>query len=534
MSFDLTDEPWIPCETPDGSVVELGTREVLRRAHELRSIADPSPLVGVALHRHLLAVLHRAYDGPAHMDAWAEIYEAGRFEPTLVDEYLDRVEDRMDLFHSERPFGQARGLVEQFGADPIDMMTLERRSWGTGRELFQHRPAGSRTALTPAEAARALLAYHAFDTGGLVKKRGEPTSASAAPLLGGAFVLLRGSSLFETLTLNLLRYDPANSRPIPGSSDDAPAWERPPLPRSLPEKKEPKRLPTGWLDLLTWCSRRLELVREGDRVTGFVRCVHEGLAAEAPLEPMFAWRRDEKRGPRAVSIRADRAFWRDAHALFRATDEDSAKTERPLALVQLATDVALECVPAERRFTLEVGGLATNKSRVDLVRREVLATTARLLADAEAGDSIRAAQRFGEDAVSALGAALFSYGKHGLSPGEREPDAADVRDQVKSLGAADAAWNALGAEFAALLGELAEHAVALREASSWERSLRYLEARHRFEDRCLAVVHDAFARATAAGEQSARWLKARAIAERHLRSSLAKLDRTTLPESEVA
>ena len=90
-SFNLTTEPWIPCERIDGDVVELSTREALVQAHQLRGIVDPSPLVQASLHRHLLAVLHRVYDGPRSLSQWAKIHDAGAFDASKVDEYLGPV-----------------------------------------------------------------------------------------------------------------------------------------------------------------------------------------------------------------------------------------------------------------------------------------------------------------------------------------------------------------------------------------------------------------------------------------------------------
>ena len=92
--FNLTREPWIPVEALDGSVFDLSTRDVLQRAHELRALADPSPLVVAALTRHLLAVLHRSYDGPRFMKEWGAIARAGAFAAVRVDAL--RVELRVD------------------------------------------------------------------------------------------------------------------------------------------------------------------------------------------------------------------------------------------------------------------------------------------------------------------------------------------------------------------------------------------------------------------------------------------------------
>ncbi|MBU0608857.1 MAG: type I-E CRISPR-associated protein Cse1/CasA, partial [Armatimonadetes bacterium] len=82
-SFNLLHEPWIPVllsaadSAGPGGQRQMGLAEVLIRAHEIREIADPSPLVTVALHRLLLAVLHRVF-APTDERAWEQLWRAGR------------------------------------------------------------------------------------------------------------------------------------------------------------------------------------------------------------------------------------------------------------------------------------------------------------------------------------------------------------------------------------------------------------------------------------------------------------------------
>ncbi len=71
--FNLVDKPWIPCIRQDGQVVELSLRDTLAQAHTLRELGGESPLVTVALHRLLLAILHRVY-GPQGYDAWHDLW----------------------------------------------------------------------------------------------------------------------------------------------------------------------------------------------------------------------------------------------------------------------------------------------------------------------------------------------------------------------------------------------------------------------------------------------------------------------------
>jgi len=70
FSFNLIDEKWIPClMIPDGKKEELSIKETLFRSQVIKEICDSSPLVTVALHRLLLAMLHRNY-GPANEEEW--------------------------------------------------------------------------------------------------------------------------------------------------------------------------------------------------------------------------------------------------------------------------------------------------------------------------------------------------------------------------------------------------------------------------------------------------------------------------------
>ncbi|HZQ38177.1 MAG TPA: type I-E CRISPR-associated protein Cse1/CasA, partial [Dehalococcoidia bacterium] len=49
--FNLIEEPWVPVLLPDGAPAEVSLGEALVRAHELREVADESPLVTASLHR---------------------------------------------------------------------------------------------------------------------------------------------------------------------------------------------------------------------------------------------------------------------------------------------------------------------------------------------------------------------------------------------------------------------------------------------------------------------------------------------------
>ncbi len=511
--FCLVEEAWIPCERADGSRVELGIKEALVRAHELWAIADSSPLVTAALHRLLLAILHRCF-GPPNLQAWRDLYRTGRFDAVALNDYLDRWRERFDLFDHERPFYQVRGLP--FEPDPVSTIITERTNWGAGVNLLEHRPEGIGTSLNPSTAARWLLVAHAFAPGGLIRKAGEPTSATAGPLNRGVIVVIRGHTLFETLVLNLLVYSPDHDLPVPGrSEDDRPAWERAALPQSLRRADEPRRVPDGWIDALTWQSRRLELLVEQGRVVGCVRCVGQGLADDSPRDPMLAWRFDEKRGALPVSFDTKRAFWRDSHALFQAADH-AKDVKRPSVLGQLAGPEVRVVIPTDRRFSIDLFGMRGDQARILLVRAERMPVSAKLLAKPDLGESVREVLGFAEEAKSALISSLFILAANALAPGERKPEAKDIRQLLDSLGAEVIFWSRAKSHFDAYLERVGDDESGARGA--------FAQAMRRETQRC-------FQDAARALGTSGRMLKGAALAADSLGRRLAEIPKLEMPEA---
>lgn len=81
----------------------MGLFEVLSKAQEIKEINDPSPLVVIALHRLLLANLHRNF-GPESLTAWNDLWQGGHWDERTLTNYFNRWRHRFDLFHPERPF----------------------------------------------------------------------------------------------------------------------------------------------------------------------------------------------------------------------------------------------------------------------------------------------------------------------------------------------------------------------------------------------------------------------------------------------
>jgi CRISPR system Cascade subunit CasA len=546
-TFDLLRAPWIPVLRADGTPTRLGIREALARAHELLAIDDASPLVTVAVHRLLLAILHRAHDGPRTIEAWEAIWAPRRFGEAEAT-YLDRVADRFDLFDATQPFAQVAGLPREL-AKPVAVLTHELASERNSALLFDHT---IEAALTPAEAARALLASQLYASGGLIT--GTPPlpreSAQAGPLTGTAAVFVQGRSLFETLCLNLVRYDPADKAPITGSDADRPSWERdgPVRPGPAPAR--------GYLDMLTRLSRAILLLpEERDSEVLVRRAVLLRGEERSPsdwrhlVEPVFcAYRRN----PRAKEARDEpylplrfepaRSLWRDSTTLL-ANAPDRA-TQRPLVLSWLATLAKRDAgdLRMDRIVPLAAYGLTMAPGRAAkpyFWREEHLPVSPALLEDRDLQDvvvrAVASAEQVGdlfEPRWSRDGGAKpvprpFLVLAMALARGDRrdqEPTRLQVEDAKKAVAdvtrTAAPYWSALEPAFGRFLEALArapDEAGRVAASASWAATV-------------VRAARDAFAAATRDLERQPRAGLAVAEAEIAFHRQLRAIARPHTPE----
>ncbi|MDP3273867.1 MAG: type I-E CRISPR-associated protein Cse1/CasA [Deltaproteobacteria bacterium] len=307
----------------------------------------------------------------------------------------------------------------------------------------------------------------------------------------------------------LLPYDPERDKPIAASgTTDLCAWEQPQLPTTLPLSKEPSNRPTGYLDMLTWLSRRVELVVTDNVITGYINAVGKGLAEGSPEDPMSAYRADKDRGWVAIDINPERAFWRSSEALFQSVRDESGRFKRPMACDLVASPEALEALPPHMSFSVEIFGLASNQAKIEALRTESVGVFAKTLNDPDVRSVVTSSLERANEGVQALWVSLRMYARHVLSAGSREPDKQDVSNFVNSTNAQPAAWSALGVSFEQLLRELATDPDA---------------AEVTFAKAVRTVVEDGFTQATQRCDASGAGLKARAIAERWLRTNYLSL-----------
>ena len=489
----------------DGGATELGLADALIRAHDVRELFDESPLVTLALHRLLLAILHRNF-GPANTSEWFELWRRGRWNEEKLGEYFTRWHGRFDLFHPKHPFYQVTELAG-VGRQPISVLFQELAT-GNNTTLFDHSYEDAPPALAPATAARGLVARQAFSVG---FGKSQPFYFSDSPLIRGFSVLIQGDNLFETLALNL--HFMHGDSPIPHSSrrEDIPAWERerPPLPR-----KE-GTVPAGYLDYLSWQSRRIHLFAEGDPPIVRQCQLQQGLKlAEAPIDPFKAYRKDPNGGPVAVSFREEQALWRDSHALFEEAEQRPAIFNW---LARLARDPRAESAGIKPSYRFAALGLATDRGKaasVTLWRHERLPLPLKYLEDHDLLGDLGLALAYAEDLARELRAAAWTFATVLLKPSEetgQPPRREEIEPIARSLAPERRFWPALESIFLEFMTKLPEPDAAGREAEllQWRS-----EVRGTAKTALKETVRDLSA--------STRELKAVAVAERAFRRNLRR------------
>jgi len=431
-SFNVAFEPWIPVRV--GENLELYSLEqTLLQAQDIERLEDASPLVTVALHRFLLAVLHRAFDGPESVGESAEWLETGAFPPEVVRAYLNTWKERFDLFDPYRPFYQTADFISK--AKSVAQLAAELAS-GTNKLLFDHTHEDEPPGLSPAEATRLLLARQMLAIP-------EGAGYSPSPIGGTAVVVPQGASLLETLCLNLVPYisDP----------DDKPVWEAETL---KPDAEQPI---LGLTHRYTWMSRFVRLEPDSGAEGTEVRLLHYGPACKLKEgtvfnpDPMLAYRViDEKTGERrAVNFRRDRALWRDFTALLPKTGNLAP------GVVNHAFRL-LDELGRRQVLPTMVFGATNDKAKFEFWRIEHYALPEAISADrtddvyALLKDALELAEVMGKN----LNAAAYTLARKLLSHGERDPDPNDVKRMVNGFPTAAAYWGELNRTFPGLLKRL--------------------------------------------------------------------------------
>ena len=120
-----------------------------------------------------------ARDSPPQLQGTEEIVRAagnaqtGSFDQSRINKYLEKWDDRFDLFHEKFPFYQ-QSKFKQVEPSGINRLAQE-LSRGNNAALFDHTTDDPPPALSPAHAARVVIAEQAFAVGGGKSDTGNTT-----------------------------------------------------------------------------------------------------------------------------------------------------------------------------------------------------------------------------------------------------------------------------------------------------------------------------------------------------------------------
>jgi CRISPR system Cascade subunit CasA len=344
MSFNLITEAWLPVVTQDFQLREVSLIELFGCWNSVKEVQGDNPPTTLALYRFLLAILHRAYQGPTNIDHWEEIEQD---DGKKAIAYLQTHADCFDLMHPERPFMQDATIEQDAAAEIYQANVLHGNNTST---VFCHEHQWSGNSISISEASRLLLRLHWFDAGG--RKTGSSISAGVIPTMDAANVLVRGKTLKEALLLNLMRYSPQDEVPSVVIGEDIPSWERSP-------SKPLERVPSGYIDYLTFQWRRVRLFFEGDRAVNVAfhggDRIPKGVDA-SQWECGVAYNKTKK-GQFTVRLNLSRSLWRDSGAFLQSSD--AGKRPRIVEWVAELQDDDL----AQERLTLQVLGLSVDNAK---------------------------------------------------------------------------------------------------------------------------------------------------------------------------
>lgn len=261
--FNLVNDPWIEVlETDKYDKTLVSLKDIFINAHNYEDIIGDMKIQDFSIMRTILAIMHTVFsrvdeNGIAHpgvdiddkmlmakridkedylaykkslVNTWKNIWEEGKF-PSVVNEYLDKWEDRFYLYSDKYPFYQ---ITEDLMSDDrlekpefyrnnqdsgkilngsVEAKTINRTICDSNNKpaLFSPRAGNNKNKLSDAEAARWLITFQQYtgnsDKTKYKKKYYEDTGVAGGWLYNLGAVYLRGRNLFETLMLNFVIFN---------------------------------------------------------------------------------------------------------------------------------------------------------------------------------------------------------------------------------------------------------------------------------------------------------------------------------------
>jgi CRISPR system Cascade subunit CasA len=343
-TFNLIEKRWISVVKKDWQRVEVSLVELFEGWETVREIQADNPPTTLAIYRFLLAILHRAYQGPKNVDHWEEIQQDNGKGAIA---YLQKWRDRFDLLHSKYPFMQDIALTEDKSVPIYAIHTM------STSKVFSHEHEWSGYSISLPEAARMLVRLQFVDVTSLrafypPQSKGN-RSAVNTPTINAATILLQGMTVKDTLLANLIRYDPEADMPSVVTGVDLPAWE------TSYAGQPQKAIPQGYISYLAYPWRRLRLFAEGDCFRQIAITMGNALPDAITIqqwECSIAFQEDKP-----VRFSLERQLWRDSHCFLHSTE----KNHRPRIIDWLAELRAADLI--ESMVHLQVFGMSANQAK---------------------------------------------------------------------------------------------------------------------------------------------------------------------------
>jgi len=356
-----------------GNRRELGIKDTLLMAHELKEISTQSLLEEYAIYRVLIAFVLDMYimkpDASYPPKArQKQLLIKGKFEEKDIDEYTKGIEDRFELFNSDMPFFQAPGPLEDFETKPKKSVAelFYHFPKGNNTLFFFHRPANE-NAVCPAACARGLCTIPPFIPSG---GAGFPPGINGSPPW---YVLILGKNLFQTIVINSY-----SKKPKDNSNNNNVAWRS----KNPVELKKTKKEISSVLEGLTWQARYVRLFPE--RVPGGI-CTYTGKRSDILVreivfmpglkydgnnwtDPFVAYRfKEVKNQEQRFSIKptAGRAIWRDLGPLFLLEKRETTKSrfQKPIILENYCDNVA-KILRDKNQVVFKIYGVRVDKAKI--------------------------------------------------------------------------------------------------------------------------------------------------------------------------
>lgn len=344
MSFNLLEEAWIPVVNSNWQRQELSLIDFFKTWQNLREIQSDNPPTTLAIHRFLIAILHRAHNGPRNEEHWEEIRDdCGQ----KAIEYLQQHADKFDLFHPEYPFMQDLALTADKAVPIFALHTM------STCKVFSHEHKNSGYKISFAEAARLVLRLQFVDITSLRAyypplKAGN-RSAVNTPSINNANVLITGENLKSTLLLNLMHYNLLSEIPSAVNGDDLPSWET--SYAGMPKQSTPN----GYISYLAYPWRRINLFPIGNSVQNINITMGDSLPEGISFkkwECAIAFREDKP-----VRLSPKRQIWRDSHSFLQSSE----KEYRPRIIEWLADLYEEDLI--DETINLQIFGMCADKAK---------------------------------------------------------------------------------------------------------------------------------------------------------------------------